>query len=78
MSTPKLGDALASSQVLIDRPALEHAIERMAGEIRAAYGDGEVPLDLLDDAVRRVLRMKFRLGLFDDPYPFLFRFLELP
>lgn len=30
--------------------------------------EGEVPLSRIDDAVRRVLRMKFRLGLFDKPY----------
>lgn len=28
---------------------------------------GEVSLERIDDAVRRILRMKFRLGLFDDP-----------
>lgn len=31
---------------------------------------GQVPLALLDDAVRRVLRKKHELGLFDDPYRF--------
>ena len=30
--------------------------------------EGEVPMSRIDDAVRRVLRMKFRLGLFDKPY----------
>lgn len=30
--------------------------------------DGTVPPAVLDDAVRRVLRVKFALGLFDDPY----------
>ena len=29
---------------------------------------GEVELALVDDAVRRVLRLKFRLGLFERPY----------
>ncbi len=29
---------------------------------------GQVPVKLLDDAVRRVLRIKFQLGLFEDPY----------
>lgn len=41
-----------------------------------AYGDylvqlvkeGKVPEKMIDDAVRRILAMKFRLGLFDDPY----------
>ena len=29
---------------------------------------GKVNIKLIDDAVRRVLRVKFKLGLFDDPY----------
>lgn len=32
--------------------------------------DGSVDVKLLDDAVRRVLRVKYRLGLFDDPYKY--------
>ena len=30
--------------------------------------EGEVPMTRIDDAVRRVLRMKYRLGLFEKPY----------
>jgi beta-glucosidase len=30
--------------------------------------EGKVPLALIDDAVSRILRKKFELGLFDDPY----------
>jgi beta-glucosidase len=30
--------------------------------------NGRVPAAALDEAVRRVLRLKYRLGLFDDPY----------
>jgi beta-glucosidase len=30
--------------------------------------DQKVPVALIDDAVRRILRKKFELGLFDDPY----------
>ncbi|MDD2438285.1 MAG: glycoside hydrolase family 3 N-terminal domain-containing protein [Massilibacteroides sp.] len=30
--------------------------------------EGEVPMTRIDDAVRRVLRLKYRLGLFDNPY----------
>jgi beta-glucosidase len=33
-----------------------------------AVGAGKVPADLIDTAVRRVLRAKFALGLFDRPY----------
>lgn len=30
--------------------------------------EGEVPMSRIDDAVSRVLRLKYRLGLFDNPY----------
>ncbi len=30
--------------------------------------EGEVPMERIDDAVRRVLRLKYRLGLFESPY----------
>ncbi|MFA6434883.1 MAG: glycoside hydrolase family 3 N-terminal domain-containing protein [Elusimicrobiales bacterium] len=33
-------------------------------------GENKVPMRLVDEAVRRVLRKKFELGLFDDPYRF--------
>ena len=39
-------------------------LARLADLVRS----GEVPTDRLDDAVRRVLRVKFALGLFDRPY----------
>jgi len=32
--------------------------------------EGRVSVDLVDDAVRRILRKKFELGLFDDPYKY--------
>jgi beta-glucosidase len=38
--------------------------EQLAEAVRA----GSVSRAVLDEAVRRVLRLKFRLGLFDDPY----------
>lgn len=31
--------------------------------------EGEVPMERIDDATRRVLRLKYRLGLFDNPTP---------
>ncbi len=30
--------------------------------------EGALTMDLIDDAVRRILRVKFAMGLFDDPY----------
>ncbi|MEO8416195.1 MAG: glycoside hydrolase family 3 C-terminal domain-containing protein, partial [Ginsengibacter sp.] len=32
--------------------------------------DGKVTIQLVDDAVRRILRKKFEMGLFDDPFKF--------
>jgi beta-glucosidase len=37
---------------------------KLAAEVRA----GRVPMRVVDEAVRRTLRMKVALGLFDDPY----------
>ena len=37
---------------------------------RNSVQDGKVNIALVDDAVRRILRKKFELGLFDDPYRF--------
>ncbi|MCF8233073.1 MAG: glycoside hydrolase family 3 C-terminal domain-containing protein [Bacteroidales bacterium] len=31
-------------------------------------GSGEVPMERIDDAVERILRIKFRMGLFENPY----------
>ncbi|HEX8683819.1 MAG TPA: beta-glucosidase BglX [Ardenticatenaceae bacterium] len=36
--------------------------------LAALVAAGEVPLALVDEAARRVLRLKFRLGLFENPY----------
>lgn len=32
--------------------------------------EGKIDVKYIDDAVRRILRMKFKLGLFDDPYKY--------
>jgi len=38
------------------------------GHLAGLVKSGQVDVKLVDDAVRRVLRVKFALGLFDDPY----------
>jgi len=38
--------------------------------LSALVKEGKVPLTLIDDAVRRVLRKKFEMGLFEDPFRF--------
>jgi beta-glucosidase len=37
-------------------------------ELVKLVNEGKVDLKLVDDAVKRILRVKFELGLFDDPY----------
>ncbi|MFM7857988.1 MAG: glycosyl hydrolase family 3, partial [Flammeovirgaceae bacterium] len=37
--------------------------------VREAVLSGVIPQARVDDAVRRVLRQKFRIGLFDNPFP---------
>ena len=32
------------------------------------FKNGTIPVELLDEAVRRILRVKFNIGLFDNPY----------
>lgn len=38
------------------------------GNIKTLIQEGKVKESQVDDAVRRILEMKYRLGLFDDPY----------
>ena len=45
-------------------------------ELTGLVKDGVVPVSVVDEAVRRILRMKFTLGLFDDPYRFCNEGLE--
>ncbi|NUQ24120.1 MAG: beta-glucosidase BglX [Saprospiraceae bacterium] len=40
------------------------------GHLKAAVESGRVSMAVVDDAVRRILRVKFELGLFDDPYKY--------
>ncbi len=47
-------------------------------ELAALVERGEIDEAQIDDAVRRVLRVKFELGLFDDPYRYTKRPAEPP
>ncbi len=64
MSAPKLADALANSHVVHDRATLEAAIERIAGEIRDTYAEGEVPLyiTVMNGGLPFAAQLAFALG----------------
>ena len=38
--------------------------------LKSLVDEGKVSVDKIDDAVRRILRVKYELGLFDDPYKY--------
>ncbi|WP_264552376.1 glycoside hydrolase family 3 N-terminal domain-containing protein [Flavobacterium sp. N2038] len=53
----------AGSDMDMESTAYSHHLVELVKE-------GRVSVDLVDDAVRRILRKKFELGLFDDPYKY--------
>ncbi len=64
MSIPKLSDALATARVVHEKSVLEDAIQRMAGEIRSEYDEGEVPLFLtiMNGGLPFAAQLAFALG----------------
>ena len=49
--------------------AVDGDLELFQNGLKKAVETGYVPMERIDDAVRRILRQKFRLGLFENPYP---------
>nr|WP_299070190.1 glycoside hydrolase family 3 N-terminal domain-containing protein [uncultured Allomuricauda sp.] len=49
--------------------AVEGDLEMYLEGLKSGVESGYVSQDRIDDAVRRVLRQKFRLGLFENPFP---------
>jgi len=49
--------------------AVDGDLDFFQKELREAVTKGVVPEERIDDAVKRILRQKYRLGLFENPYP---------
>ncbi|CAN0605645.1 unnamed protein product, partial [Ectocarpus sp. 12 AP-2014] len=49
--------------------AVEGDLEMYLEGLKSGVESGYVSQDRIDDAVRRVLRQKFKLGLFENPFP---------
>lgn len=49
----------------LDMDMMNHAFDH---NLQALLDEGLVTQDVIDEAVRRILRVKFRLGLFENPY----------
>ena len=48
--------------------AVDGDLDDFQNGLKAGVESGKVSIDRIDDAVRRILRQKFRLNLFDNPY----------
>lgn len=49
--------------------AVDGDLDPFQNGLKEAVTSGVVPQERIDDAVRRILRQKFRLGLFENPFP---------
>ncbi len=57
--------ALKAALAGVDMDMEGHAYDN---SLATLVKDGSVPMDIIDNMVRNVLRLKFRLGLFENPY----------
>ena len=63
-----LDAAIASEKALIAGVDIDMMSHYYDAELPALIKSGRVPMPVVDEAVRRVLRVKFALGLFDHPF----------
>jgi len=61
----------ASKQAIEAGIDVDMVSEMYSKHLEELVNNGTVDINLLDNAVRRVLKAKFELGLFDDPYKYL-------
>ena len=52
----------------VDMNMVPYDYERFISNLTLAVERGEVQMERIDDAVRRILRVKFMIGLFEQPY----------
>ena len=61
-------DAQASLKAIMAGADMDMADGDYAKELPALVKSGQLPMSVLDEAVRRVLRVKFKAGIFEHPY----------
>jgi beta-glucosidase len=61
-------DAAAAVAALVAGVDMEMEGDAYRNHLAGLVEQGRVDMELIDDAVARILRLKFRLGLFADPY----------
>jgi beta-glucosidase len=58
----------AAAQAMVAGVDIDMVSGAYSAHLAELVRSGRVPLDLVDDAARRVIRLKLRLGLFDHPF----------
>src|ERR1700727_2596924 len=64
-----LDPAMATEKAITTGVDIDMMSHYYDAELPALVKTGRVPMAVVDEAVRRVLRVKFALGLFDHPFP---------
>jgi beta-glucosidase len=59
---------VASINAGVDMNMVPYNYKRFLSTLESAVQNGDIPMERIDDAVRRILRVKFEMGLFDHPY----------
>ncbi len=66
ISSDKYTSTVTAINAGVDMAMLPFDYALFADDVRRAVATGAIPQARIDDAVRRILRVKFRLGLFDE------------
>ncbi len=61
-------DVVSSINAGLDMVMVPFAYQQFISTLTGAVERGEVPVERIDDAVRRILAVKMRMGLFEQPY----------
>jgi beta-glucosidase len=61
-------DVVASINAGLDMVMVPFAYQQFISTLTGAVERGEVPVERIDDAVRRILAVKMEMGLFEQPY----------
>lgn len=62
-------DVVTSINAGLDLIMVPYDYQSFMTNLTAAAENGDIPMERIDDAVRRILTVKFELGLFEQPYP---------
>ncbi|XP_066305994.1 uncharacterized protein [Miscanthus floridulus] len=72
MTSPEHADYMMSVQLGIlagiDMVMIPYTYTEFIDDLTALVQNGTIPMSRIDDAVRRILRVKFTMGLFENPY----------